>query len=60
MIAGMTAQTLPDAATDLEVLGITLPQVPESIPLLHFAEAQRMMTLMRAARLSGLLAKDTR
>jgi nondiscriminating aspartyl-tRNA synthetase len=42
-LAGMTAAVREHAARALDLLEVTLPQVPEQIPALHFAEAQEML-----------------
>jgi nondiscriminating aspartyl-tRNA synthetase len=43
VIAGMLAATTERAAADLELLGVSLPNVPGDTPAVHFAEAQRLI-----------------
>lgn len=43
VLAGMLAVIEIEAADALTRLGITLPQVPPSIPILHFADAQALI-----------------
>ena len=42
-IAGMTAAVGERAAHECELLGVSLPTVPEPIPEIHFAEAQELL-----------------
>ncbi|MEU7891278.1 aspartate--tRNA(Asn) ligase [Nonomuraea sp. NPDC049152] len=41
-IAGMTEEVRRRAGQAVETLGVTLPEVPEEIPSIHFTEAQAM------------------
>jgi len=42
-IAGMTEAVAARAGAEVELLGLTLPEVPAQIPYLHFAEAQELI-----------------
>ncbi|MGW5684562.1 aspartate--tRNA(Asn) ligase [Nonomuraea sp. NPDC003754] len=41
-IAGMTEEVRRRAAQAVETLGVTLPEVPQEIPAIHFTEAQAL------------------
>lgn len=43
VLAGMLARVAEDAAPGVERLGLTLPRVPEEIPVLHFREALELV-----------------
>jgi nondiscriminating aspartyl-tRNA synthetase len=54
-VAGMLAGVAERAASAVGVLGIALPVVPDEIPVVHFAEAQRLVEEATGEQLAGEL-----
>ena len=53
VVAGMLANVAGSCPTELSLLAATLPQVPQKIPHIHFAEAQEMVNLEGGINLQG-------
>jgi nondiscriminating aspartyl-tRNA synthetase len=53
VIAGMAAEVAAEARDELALLGIVMPQVPQTIPYIHFSDAQTMVADATGEDLSG-------
>lgn len=53
VLQGMAAGIAAEAADALALLGIALPDVPDAIPVIHFADAQELITRETAEDVRG-------
>jgi nondiscriminating aspartyl-tRNA synthetase len=53
VIAGMAAAVAAEARDELALLGMVVPQVPETIPHIHFSDAQASVAAATGEDLSG-------
>jgi nondiscriminating aspartyl-tRNA synthetase len=55
VVRGMVAAVREEATGAVALLGLELPEVPESVPAVHFAEAQAMIARATGEELAGEL-----
>jgi nondiscriminating aspartyl-tRNA synthetase len=53
VLRGMVETMADDCMSDVELLGIELPEVPSDIPSLHFSDAQEMIETATGTRVIG-------